>query len=70
MISAYSIDMKRFKNNIYHYYDTFALISDKNINFTNTDNKCIYNNCIYCMNYRKNHKINLPNKYLIDYKKI
>jgi hypothetical protein len=49
-----------------HYYDSFALISNKNITYNETDNTCLFSNCVRCINYRKKKNINLDPSLLIS----
>jgi hypothetical protein len=39
----------------YHYYDSFAFISNKGIDYKSTHNTCIFKNCNRCITYRKMH---------------
>jgi len=42
-----------------HYYDSFAVITNDNINYEINDNTCMFENCEKCKAHRKNKNIHL-----------
>jgi hypothetical protein len=53
-----------------HYYDSLALITNKNISYKDNDNKCMFDNCRRCINHRKNHKIIIDDSLLLKHNNI
>lgn len=48
-----------------HYYDSLALITNKNISYTKNDNTCMFENCTRCINHRKHNKIIIDDSLLL-----
>jgi len=61
-------ESKKLHNKIInsHYYDSFALITNKNISYKENGNTCMFENCIRCINLRKTKNIVLNDKLLIQ----
>ena len=53
-----------------HYYDSFALITNKNISYKENGNTCMFNNCIRCIKYREDNKIIIHNNLLLKHNNI
>jgi len=66
MVTPYSICGNVYKkHNDFHYYDSFALISNDNISFKETYNTCLDPNCKRCINFRKSKNIHYDYEYLL-----
>lgn len=48
-----------------HYYDSFAMITNKNISYKNNNNTCMFINCNRCKNNRKDNNINIDDSLLV-----
>lgn len=71
MVTTFSIcwDIFKYYKYIIHYYDTFALITDDNISYIETNNKCIFNSCPICKNYLLNSR-NIKESSILQYNNI
>jgi hypothetical protein len=49
-----------------HYYDSFAMITNKNISFLNNKNTCMFRNCSNCIRVRKENNIKINDSCLLD----
>jgi hypothetical protein len=49
-----------------HYYDSFAMITSRNVSYANNDNTCMFRNCRNCTNARKHSNISLDDSYFLD----
>jgi hypothetical protein len=62
---CYNASEKNSKIINYHYYDSLALITNKNISYTVNSNTCMFDNCRHCINHRKNRKIIIHDSLLL-----
>jgi hypothetical protein len=53
-----------------HYYDSFALITNKNISYKENGNTCMFNNCNSCINHRKKYNIIIDDSLFIKHNNI
>ena len=51
---------------LHHHYDTLAFISLDDISYKQTNNSCLNKPCRICSSWRRHHRTNLDEKYLID----
>ena len=54
-----------YKTTGFHYYDSFALVTNKNINYEDTLNSCLFETCNSCITHRKNHNITINKSLLL-----
>lgn len=68
MVTSYVIDysIKKRDQSFNHYYDSFAVITNKNIKYNMTNNTCLFKRCKRCINFRNRNNINLNQNYLLD----
>ena len=67
MITPYTVCLKAYLNYpTPHYYDTLALISKDGLTFKNTINTCLFPECSRCIIHRKNYKVNIDKKDMIN----
>ena len=67
MITPYTVCLKAFLNYpTPHYYDTLAFISKDGISFKDTINTCLFPECSRCIIHRKNYKVKIDKKHMIN----
>ena len=67
MVTPYSICGNIYKKyNSFHYYDSFALISNDNISYKESLNTCLDPKCQKCLNFRRVKGLVFDKKYLLS----
>jgi hypothetical protein len=71
MVTPYCICWDYYTNTkMIHYYDSLALITQNNINYSTNNNTCMFKNCIRCINHRQYNNINIDSNELLSEDKI
>lgn len=71
MVTPYGMcyNVKKRHNDLQHYYDSLAFISNDNISYKQNSNTCLFKECERCTNLRRVYKVGLDSKFLLDNKK-
>jgi hypothetical protein len=71
MISCFVVDYTIYnQNKILHYYDSFALITDNDLSYKETNNTCLFKTCTRCINIRKDNSIIIDENKLLNNDKL
>jgi len=66
-VTPYDVCYDTCVNGFYgHYYDSLAMITDKNISYKENDNTCMFKKCDSCNNHRKVFNVNISDDLLLD----
>jgi hypothetical protein len=69
MVTPYGISYGHYyyeRMKPFHYYDTFAVITQDNIDWKKNNNRCLFKSCKLCVEYRRKTKTFIDDKYLFD----